>query len=223
MKWSSFYDKYLDWEEDKLMRCIELLENVGPNDEIIDAVNFIPAEKACSMLIEKAITKGTIFSIAEIKDIMDCVDANTTERLICISVNRGEKLTDDDIDEFEFYVGEKFFQNLFISIVRNNPDYTAKDILRSADYISEDILKKLALNCKKRFTEKDLDELACYLDEDFMKQLYKKFGYYDYGTYDTGYFIVPKTKKDGVVKKLYHFMFVGDTIEKLHNLLKLPF
>lgn len=218
MNWSTFYDKYLDWEEDKLIRCIEMLENFGPNDEIIDAVNFIYAEKACSMLIEKAMNKGIIFSIAEIKDIMDCVDANTTERLILKSVNRGEILSDDDIDEFEFYVGGNFFKNLFISIVRNNPDYTPMDILRSADYISEDKLKKIALSCKKKFTEKELDELACYLDEDFMKQLYKKYGYYD-----DGYYTVQKTKKDGVVKRFYHFMFVSDTLEKLHNLLKLPF
>ena len=225
MKWSSFYDNCYDWEEKKLIHCIGLLENFGPIDEIIDAVNFISSENACNMLIQKAMRKGVKFSMNDIKEVIDCIDAVVAEQMISAVIEKGIVLTTEDIDDIEAYVGDGFLNRIIMKRF-DNPGYTPKDILDYANYLSEKEMKNLVLKCKVEFTEKDLYELGRYLDPDFMESLYRKYGLYteieDISYDDEGYFELAD-KKGGIVKRFYNYLFIRDTVHKLHKLLKFPF
>ncbi len=222
MKWSTFYDNYTEWEDIKIVHNISLLENIGRVDEITDVVGYISSEKACNMLIEKALKEDTGFSIRDIKDIMDYVNSEITERMIKAAIDRGTDISYDDIEDFELYVGEDFLQYIIMDQFDRNPEYRAKDILKYADYISEDNLKNLVLKCKGKFTEEELDELSCYLDSGFMKKLYRQYGLnteIEDEADDKRCYEIPVEKR-GFLKKCYDYWFIWDTTHGIRKLIK---
>ena len=219
MKWSSFYENYLDWDEYKLIRCINLLENLGPVNEIIDVINFMDSKEACNILIVKAMKKGIRFSLSDIKEVIDWVDKEIAEYMISVAIEQGANITSMDIDELDIYVDDKFFNHTIIKKFNSNPYYTPKDILEYADYLTENDIKNLALKCK-------VNNLGRYLEEDFMEKLYRKYGFYTeveemtYTDYDEFDYIIKSEKKRGFIKGFIDYLFVRDTVHKLLKWLK---
>lgn len=62
MQWSEFYDRFWDWSDSTRRTRITSLEDVGPGDEIVDAVLEIEDPKVRTQLLRKAMRLGAEFS-----------------------------------------------------------------------------------------------------------------------------------------------------------------
>ena len=62
MQWSDFYDNYYDWAESTIRSRISSLKEMGPADEVVDAIVYLPTEQLKVQLIRKAIRYNVEFS-----------------------------------------------------------------------------------------------------------------------------------------------------------------
>ena len=62
MQWCDFYDAFWDWSDSTRRTRISSLENIGPGDEVVEAVLEMEEPKLKAQLIRKAIKLGVKFS-----------------------------------------------------------------------------------------------------------------------------------------------------------------
>jgi len=60
--WDEYYDGFWDWSDSTRKTRISYLENIGPGDEIVEAILDIQDEKIRAQLIRKAIKLGAVFT-----------------------------------------------------------------------------------------------------------------------------------------------------------------
>ena len=192
MKWATFYDNFYDYDEKKMINCIQLLENIGPVEEIIDVINFSGHENGNKVLVERAFKKGVKFSADELEELENNFDTDFFEKII-VPLN-----------------------------MNNSQPLKPADILVHAEWLDEKTLAKMAYNCSIPFSEKELDDLGCYLDYKIMKKLYEKNGIHNDLTDEfVSYTPIEDDEIEIEKMSLLEKAFVFRTINKLSKMLKL--
>ena len=98
MTWSDFYNSYCDWSQEVLTRRVNLLNDIGPTDEIIEVFQTIALddEKLAVQLIKKVIGAGVKFSGEQISELILTCDNAMLEQIILASA---DSFTTQDLDD----------------------------------------------------------------------------------------------------------------------------
>ena len=68
LTWDVFYTEYYNWNEADTLRRIEKLKNLGPSDEVCEAIIDMPAPKCEKALYRKALSAGVRFTHEELEE-----------------------------------------------------------------------------------------------------------------------------------------------------------
>lgn len=99
--WEEVYENYDEWEDDVLLKKIELLSDIGPSAQIAEIVDYI-SEECALKLQKKALNMGVVFSVKEIIQMIDSYDENEmTSKMLDIAVKKNLPFTYDDLEYFD--------------------------------------------------------------------------------------------------------------------------
>ena len=111
MLWDEYYDKLGDWATSTAVSRISKLENFGPTDEIIDAINTIGFydEKGATRLLKKALAAGVRFSGEELDELSFFCDEDILTQAIQLSSHR---LTTEDLERLYCSCDDEILKNI---------------------------------------------------------------------------------------------------------------
>lgn len=101
MDWTTYYDRFYDWEESTQLRHLSTLTNFGPSSEVCELACSFFEEKSANRMIKKALSLGVRFSANEVMELDGVIDASLMPQLI---KNTSHKLTPEQLDDFVFWL-----------------------------------------------------------------------------------------------------------------------
>lgn len=96
MKWRDFYDAFWDWSDSTRRTRISSLEDIGPGDEVVDAVLEIEDPKVKAQLIRKAMKLGAKFSNDDLCNLDTELPDDLFQQLGCYAGIDTDELYDDE-------------------------------------------------------------------------------------------------------------------------------
>ena len=101
MDWTTYYDRFYDWEESTQLRHLSTLTNFGPSSEVCELACSFFEEKSANRMIKKALSLGVRFSANEVMELDGVIDASLMPQLI---KNTSHTLTPEQLDDFVFWL-----------------------------------------------------------------------------------------------------------------------
>ena len=101
MDWTTYYDRFYDWEESTQLRHLSTLTNFGPSSEVCELACSFFEEKSANRMIKKALSLGVRFSANEVMELDGVIDASLMPQLIKTT---SHKLTPEQLDDFVFWL-----------------------------------------------------------------------------------------------------------------------
>ena len=108
MDWTTYYDRFHDWEESTQLRHLSTLTDFGPSSQICEIANEFFEKKSANRLIRKALTAGVRFTPEEVLDLDGVVD----ETLMLPLIKSIPSLTAEELEEFTFWLSKNELQEL---------------------------------------------------------------------------------------------------------------
>lgn len=101
MDWTTYYDRFYDWEESTQLRHLSTLTNFGPSSEVCELACSFFEEKSANRMIKKALSSGVRFSADEVMELDGVIDPSLMPQLIKTT---SHKLTPEQLDDFVFWL-----------------------------------------------------------------------------------------------------------------------
>ena len=101
MDWTTYYDKFYDWEESTQLRHLSSLTSFGPSSEVCELACAFFEEKSANRLIKKALAAGVKFTADEVLELDGVIDQNMMPQLI---KNTSHTLSAEHLDDFVFWL-----------------------------------------------------------------------------------------------------------------------
>ena len=117
MKWSDFYENYLDWDDDVVVKNIDKLQNLGPGNEIAEIYGDLQDE-AAEKLLKKAMKTGAVFEPEDVLEIINWTEEEMTGRLLAYQLNKRGEIPFDYLIEYAEFVPDSFFESLLIDTAK---------------------------------------------------------------------------------------------------------
>ena len=103
MTWEVFYDKYVDWSKNTILKHIDSLHDMGEPDEVAEVISYI-SEPARTKLMRRALNMGVVFSPSDIMDLDRIVSKELlTEAFLQIRTD----VSREDLEDLEGIVDQK--------------------------------------------------------------------------------------------------------------------
>ena len=152
MKWEYFYENYGEWEEKKIINCVHFLEDIGPNEEIVDVVDFSYSEKANAELLKKALKKGVIFSHDEIVE-MECgLDYELYLAYAATNLLENPNLTFKEIMKYKNDLDENYLGTV---LYRSKLIYTQDELDEIENFLGQEFVAVLYKKQHMRYNRHD--------------------------------------------------------------------
>lgn len=140
MKWETFYDNYCEYDEKKMINCINRLADMGSAEEIIDVVIFSGYENANKILIERALQKGIRFSHDELSELDGNFDNDFFMKIVHTNIKNCNQLTPSVILEHAEWLDEKTLEGLAFYC---KLPFSEEQLNELASYLEPAIIQKL--------------------------------------------------------------------------------
>ena len=187
MQWSDFYDNYYDWAESTIRSRISSLKEMGPADEVVDAILDLPTEQLKVQLIRKAIKHHVEFSHDDFLNLDAEFPMEVYRELAAYAgfdadyplINEKNLLWDDFYMEHDGTWDEETLSRRISLLKDIGPGDEVEDIIRhiQSDEIKTQLIRK-AIELQAKFTQDDFEYLADELPADLLRELA------DYATFD---------------------------------------
>ena len=168
MQWCDFYDAFWDWSDSTRRTRISSLEDIGPGDEVVEAVLEIEDPKVKAQLIRKAMKLGVEFSSDDFMNLDGELSDELYEELgKYTGFDHNDPYFDEDNmtwDDFECRYSDWSEELLARRIGKLNdfgdPESVSEVIMCMPNSKLEDALYEKAVKKGVRFTEEQLDNMG---------------------------------------------------------------
>lgn len=170
--WEEFYDSFWDWSDSTRKTRISYLEDIGPGDEIVEAVLDIQDEKIRAQLIRKAIKLGAIFTSEDFMNLDGELSDEVYKQLAeYANFDANDPYFDEDNMSWDDFYGafEEWNKDILIKRINKLSDFGPADEVKEAillmpDLETDKLLYERAVASGVKFTDEDELEMGNWGD-----------------------------------------------------------
>ena len=233
MKWSDYYERYIDWQESTQYSRLASIEDWGPesspSEQIADCICYVD-DRTASSILRRALAANVRFRPAEVVEIVESGLIDNEKMLLRLAKASNEPYTGTQICTLmECIFDNEPILELLDQTCSQPTHFTEEEVLSLLPYLpDEDMVNKVAASTDAVFSEDGLNALCDNgLDEKLVERISRRSGipYNDPNAendadfdFDEPVYTAPHEKKPGFFSALLLGLAMGGTpASKKHN------